>query len=353
MRALRPLSLLRAIRSASVGGWLSGGPTPPYSLLQNGEREIFPWRKVRCLSSTAPIFKDTSDPGTLVHVTQPLNKRVQGRIVEIYGREASGKTTLALHIVKEAQKLGGYCAYLDAENALDPSLAEAMGVNTENLLIARPGCAENSLSIVNTLVNSGSVDVIVVDSVAALVPQCELDGLIDINSQEVQSRLMTQALRKIQYSLSRSRTLVIFVNQVRTNLTSNRGFGEINEVTCGGNALRFYAAIRMRITRRGLLHGEDKVTGIGILVQVMKNKMAPAMKKASLDIGFGRGICHEAEVLEMASERGIVSREGKGYLIKGEFLKDQQEAEQFLEKNNTVADELVHALRNQLFQIAV
>ncbi|XP_010907253.1 DNA repair protein recA homolog 2, mitochondrial isoform X2 [Elaeis guineensis] len=402
MRALRPLSLLRAIRSASVGGWLSGGPTPPYSLLQNGEREIFPWRKVRCLSSTVETLLEYErdqplDDGKVIEKDTTLNLALsqlaadfdsesnlslsrffctrytpvistgslkldlalgigglpKGRIVEIYGREASGKTTLALHIVKEAQKLGGYCAYLDAENALDPSLAEAMGVNTENLLIARPGCAENSLSIVNTLVNSGSVDVIVVDSVAALVPQCELDGLIDINSQEVQSRLMTQALRKIQYSLSRSRTLVIFVNQVRTNLTSNRGFGEINEVTCGGNALRFYAAIRMRITRRGLLHGEDKVTGIGILVQVMKNKMAPAMKKASLDIGFGRGICHEAEVLEMASERGIVSREGKGYLIKGEFLKDQQEAEQFLEKNNTVADELVHALRNQLFQIAV
>ncbi|XP_020267127.1 DNA repair protein recA homolog 2, mitochondrial isoform X7 [Asparagus officinalis] len=180
----------------------------------------------------------------------------KGRIVEIYGREASGKTTLALHIVKEAQKLGGCCAYLDVENALNGSFADGMGINTKDLLVVHPNSAENSLSILDTLVNSGSVDVIIVDSVAALVPQCELDGLIDIYSHDAQSRLMNQALRKIHLSLSRSQTLVIFVNQIRTRSavdTSQR-----NEVTCGGNALKFYSAIRMRITRRNLLHTEDK-----------------------------------------------------------------------------------------------
>ncbi|XP_010938657.1 DNA repair protein recA homolog 2, mitochondrial isoform X1 [Elaeis guineensis] len=405
MRALRPLSLssslLRAIYSAGAGGRPLRGPSPLCFLLQNGGSKVLSFSRIkgRLLSSTVETLLEYErdqpfDDQKVIEKDSTLNLALsqlaadfdvesnlslsrffctrythvistgslkldlalgigglpKGRMIEIYGREASGKTTLALHIVKEAQKLGGYCAYLDVENALDPALAEAMGVNTENLLISHPNCAENSLSIVNTLVNSGSVDVVVVDSVAALVPQCELEGLIDINSQEVQSRFMTQALKKIQYSLSRSQTLVIFINQVRTNLRSNRGFGEMNEVTCGGNALKFYAAVRMRITRRGLLHNEDKITGIGLLVQVMKNKLAPAMKKATLDLGFGRGICLEAEVLEMATKHGLVLREGTGYWIEGEFLKDQQEAELFLEKNNAVVDEFVRTLRNQLFQ---
>ncbi|CAL9071671.1 unnamed protein product [Musa textilis] len=212
----------------------------------------------------------------------------KGRMVEIYGKEASGKTTLALHIIKEAQRLGGCCAYLDPENAMNPSLAETMGVNTNNLLISRVDCAEKTLSIVNTLVNSGFVDVIVVDSVAALVPQCELDDMMDIYPRKVQSRLMTQALRKIHYSLCRSQTLLIFVNQVRTNLRSTHGFREQDEVTCGGNALKFYAAVRMRIRRNCLLHSEDKVTGVTISVEVIKNKLAPAMKKANLNIRFGQ-----------------------------------------------------------------
>ncbi|XP_072974921.1 DNA repair protein recA homolog 2, mitochondrial isoform X2 [Typha angustifolia] len=275
----------------------------------------------------------------------------KGRMVEIYGKEASGKTTLALHIVKEAQKLGGYCAYLDVENSLDPSFVEDIGVDTGNLLIARPDSAENSLSIVNTLVNSGSVDVIIVDSVAALVPECELNGMIDINSHDVQSHLMTQALRKIHYSLSRSHCLLIFINQIRTKLRSSQGFGENSEVTCGGNALKFYAAIRMRISRRGLIHNEDKVTGLSVSVQIMKNKLAPAMRKANLDIRFGRGICHEAEVLEMASSRGIIVREENGYWMKGKFFEDQLEAEQFLVENSAVTDELVGVLREQLFEM--
>ncbi|WOL13713.1 hypothetical protein Cni_G22491 [Canna indica] len=273
----------------------------------------------------------------------------KGRIVEIYGREASGKTTLALHIIKEAQKLGGCCAYLDVENAMNPSLAETMGINTENLLISGPDCAENSLSIINTLVNSGSVDVIVIDSVAALIAQCELDSMIDMNSQEVQSGLMTQALQKIHYSLCRSHTLVIFVNQVRTNLRSGHGFGEQNEVTCGGNALKFYAAVRMRIRRDCLLRSEDEVTGIGISVEIIKNKLAPGMKKANINIRFGKGFCREAEILEMASKHRIIMKEGNGFWIKGQFFKDHLAAEQYLAANNGVAGEFVDLLRDQLF----
>ncbi|XVF56209.1 hypothetical protein PTKIN_Ptkin06aG0099800 [Pterospermum kingtungense] len=182
----------------------------------------------------------------------------KGRMVEIYGREASGKTTLALHIVKEAQKLGGYCAYLDVENAMDPSLAESIGVNTENLLISHPDSAENLLCMVDMLTKSGSVDVIVVDSVAALVPQCEIDGSIGDNKRDVQARMMTQALRKIYSSLCRSQTLIIFLNQVRCNPKSGQAFGRVDEVTCGGNALKFYSAMRLRMIRTGLLMSEDK-----------------------------------------------------------------------------------------------
>lgn len=274
----------------------------------------------------------------------------KGRMVEIFGKEASGKTTLALHIVKEAQKNGGYCAYIDAENAFNPSFAEAIGVDTEKLLIAQPDSAENSLSIVNTLVG-GSIDVVVVDSVAALIPKCELEGEIYMNSEDIQSRLMTRALRKIQYTLSRSETLIIFVNQVRTKLSSNQFAGLYKEVACGGNALGFYAAVRMRTSRRELRYSEDQATGIGISVQIIKNKLAPAtLKEAGIDIRFGKGICYESEILEMASSHGVIVKEGCGYWINGEFLADKAEAEKFLLENAAVADEICSTMRSQFFE---
>ncbi|XP_075639501.1 DNA repair protein recA homolog 2, mitochondrial isoform X2 [Castanea sativa] len=270
----------------------------------------------------------------------------KGRIVEIYGREASGKTTLALHIIKEAQKLGGYCAYLDVENAMDPSLVESMGINTENLLISRPSSAENLLSVVNTLTRSGAVDVIVVDSVAALVPQCELDHMIGSTFQDIQSRIMTQALRKINYSLCQSQTLIVFLNQVRSSPKSGQGFGLVDEVTCGGNALKFYAAVRMKMIRTGLL----KVTGLGVCIQVVKNNLAPSMKKAELGIQFGRGFCCEAEVLELACEHGVIVKEGSNYLIDGKLFSGKHEAEQFLVENDGILDKIVLILRRQLFE---
>uniref|UniRef100_A0ACD5WKX5 Uncharacterized protein n=1 Tax=Avena sativa TaxID=4498 RepID=A0ACD5WKX5_AVESA len=272
----------------------------------------------------------------------------KGRMVEIFGKESSGKTTLALHVAKEAQKKGGYCAYIDAENAFNPLVAEAIGVDIDKLLIAQPDSAENSLSIVNTLVG-GSVDVVVVDSVAALLPKCELEGEIHMKFADLQSRLMTRALRKIQYTLSRSETLIIFVNQVRRR--RDRSSGLYKEVTCGGNALGFYSAVRMRTSRRKLRYSDDKATGIGISVEIIKNKLAPAtLKEAGIDMRFGKGICYESEILEMASSHGVIMKEGCGYWINGEFLTDKPEAEKFLLENDAVADDICSKMRSELFE---
>lgn len=273
----------------------------------------------------------------------------KGRIIEIYGKEASGKTTLALHVVKEAQKLGGYCAYLDTENAMDPMLAEAIGVDTKNLLISCPDSAENTLGVVDKLTQSGSLDVIVVDSVAALVPQCELDGDIGTGEPDVMSKIMTKALRRIQYSLCRSKTIIIFLNQVRYSPRSNQCFGNRDEATCGGNALGFYAAVRLRISRTGLLKMNDKVTGIKICVQMVKNKLAPGMKSAELGINFGKGLCFEPEVLQMALDHGLILKEGNGYFIEGEVLDSEQAAERYLAENKEVLEKVVMDLRRRLF----
>ncbi|KAL2225994.1 UNVERIFIED_CONTAM: DNA repair protein recA, mitochondrial [Sesamum indicum] len=268
----------------------------------------------------------------------------KGRMVEIYGQEASGKTTLALHVIKEAQKLGGYCAYLDVENAMDPSLAESIGVNTEDLLISQPDSAENLLSVVDTLTKSGSISVIVVDSVAALVPQCEVDTSQCGSSRDLQSKIMTQALRKIHYSLCNSNTLIIFINQVRKNLKLVEGSVRVDEVTCGGNALKFYAAIRMRISRKGLLKTEDKATGLGISVQVVKNKLAPSMAKAELSIRFGKGICRKSEALDLACEHGVIVKDGSRYFIKGRVLHSREEVLRYLGANDGALDDVIRTL---------
>ncbi|XP_073062373.1 DNA repair protein recA homolog 2, mitochondrial isoform X2 [Primulina eburnea] len=274
----------------------------------------------------------------------------KGRMVEIYGQEASGKTTLALHVIKEAQKLGGYCAYLDVENALNPLLAESIGVNTDKLLISQPDSAENLLSVVDTLTKSGSVDVIVVDSVAALVPQCEIDALSLGSSRDLQSKIMTQALRKIHYSLCNSSTLIIFINQIRNNLKFGAGSVLADEVTSGGNALKFYAAVRMRISRKRLLKIEDKAAGLGICVQVVKNKLAPSNAKAELTLQFGKGICCKSEVLDLACEHGVIVKEGSNYFMKGKIFHSKEEALRFLNVNAGALDDIITTLRCHLFE---
>ncbi|KAL3534423.1 hypothetical protein ACH5RR_002884 [Cinchona calisaya] len=274
----------------------------------------------------------------------------KGRIVEIFGQEASGKTTLALHIIKEAQKLGGYCAYLDVENAMNPSLAESIGVNTDNLLISQPDSAENLLSMVDTLTKSGSINLVVIDSVAALIPQLEIDNVEVGSTKDIQSQIMTQALRKIHYSLSHSRTLIIFVNQVRANLKSAQGCHPADQVTCGGNALPFYAAVRLKLIRKALLKTQDKATGLQICVKVIKNKLAPTMTDAELTLKFGKGICCESEILDLACEHGIILNEGGSYFIEGETLNTKEAAEDYLAANVNVLDHVVKNLRSQLFE---
>ncbi|PKI31612.1 hypothetical protein CRG98_047994 [Punica granatum] len=274
----------------------------------------------------------------------------KGRIVEIYGQEASGKTTLALHVIKEAQELGGFCAYFDVENAMDPSLAESMGIDTEKLLFLRPNSAENLLSAVDTLAKSRSIDVIVVDSVAALVPQCEIEDPIGTFDRDVQSRIMTQALRKIHSSLSQSRTLIIFVNQIRLGQKTGQASRHLGEVTCGGNALKFYAAVRLRLARRELLKVENKAIGLGICVQVVKNKLAPAMKKADLGILFGKGFCSEAEVFDLALEHGVIFREGNKYYVEREVFSERDQAQQFLAENASALGKIRELLRQQFFE---
>lgn len=274
----------------------------------------------------------------------------KGRMVEIYGQEASGKTTLALHIIKEAQKLGGYCAYLDVENAMCPALAESIGVNTDSLLVSQPDSAENLLSVVDTLTKSGSISVIVVDSVAALVPQREVDGVQCCSYGDLQSKIMTQALRKIHYSLCNSSTLIIFINQVRKKLKLVEGSVRAEEVTCGGNALKFYAAMRLKISRKRLLMKEDnKATGLEICVQVVKNKLAPSMAKAELSINFGKGINRDSEALDLACEHGVIVKEGSHYYIRGKVLHSREEVLRYLASNEEALDDIIITLRCHLF----
>ncbi|KAL5708318.1 hypothetical protein ACHQM5_019415 [Ranunculus cassubicifolius] len=271
----------------------------------------------------------------------------KGRIVEIYGRESSGKTTLALHIIKEAQKHGGYCAYIDVENAMDPFLPKSIGVNTDNLLIVRPNSAENLLSIVHTLAKSGAIEVIVVDSVAALTSQLELDMGIGDMKRDVQSRLMTKALRKISSTLCQSQTLLVFLNQIRYK-PPREGY-RYTEATCGGNALEFYSAIRLKLIRKGLIRNEDEIAGLSVCVEVVKNKLSPATTNADLDIIYGKGIPYESELLEMACKQGVICKRESGYYIEGEILETKQEAEMYLAEHHGIRNKIGMILRSQMF----
>ncbi|XP_045787502.1 DNA repair protein recA homolog 3, mitochondrial-like isoform X2 [Trifolium pratense] len=237
----------------------------------------------------------------------------KGRVVEIFGPEASGKTTLALHVIAEAQKQGGYCAFIDAEHALDKSLAESIGVNTQNLLLSQPDCGEQALSLVDTLIRSGSIDVIVVDSVAALVPKGELDGEMGDAHMAMQARLMSQALRKLCHSLSLSQCILIFINQVRSKISTFGGFGGPTEVTCGGNALKFYSSVRLNIKRIGFVKKGEEILGSQVLVKVVKNKHAPPFKTAQFELEFGKGICREAEIIELSIKHKFIKKSGSFY----------------------------------------
>ena len=262
----------------------------------------------------------------------------RGRITEVYGPESSGKTTLTLHIIAEAQKSGGYAAFIDAEHAMDPEYAKKLGVDTDNLLISQPDTGEQALDITETLVRSGALDVIVIDSVAALVPKAELDGDMGDSHMGLQARLMSQALRKLTGTVSKSRTSVIFINQIRHKIGVMFGSPE---TTTGGNALKFYASIRLDIRRIGQIKEGDQVVGNRTRVKVVKNKVAPPFKNTEFDIMYGEGISYEGDLLDLAVQADIVNKMGAWYSFNKEKIgQGKENAKRYLQDNENVCNEI-------------
>ncbi len=262
----------------------------------------------------------------------------KGRIIEIFGPESSGKTTLALSAIAQSQKKGGVVAFIDAEHALDVNYAKKLGVNIEDLLISQPDNGEQALEITETLVRSGAIDVLVVDSVAALTPRAEIEGEMGDSHMGLQARLMSQALRKLTASISRSKTLVIFINQIRMKIGVM--FGN-PETTTGGNALKFYSSIRLDVRRIGAIKNGEEVTGNRTTVKVVKNKMAPPFTKVEFDLMYGEGISEEGDILDLAATANMVEKSGAWYSYKGERLgQGRDQAKEFLKANPAVKEEL-------------
>ena len=267
----------------------------------------------------------------------------KGRIVEIYGPESSGKTTLALHVVAEAQKKGGACAFVDAEHALDPSYAKKLGVDIDNLLISQPDAGEQALEIADTLVRSGAIDVLVIDSVAALVPRAELEGEMGDALPGLQARLMSQALRKLTASISKSNTLVIFINQIRMKIGVMFGSPE---TTTGGNALKFYASVRLDIRRIGALKNGDDVVGNHTRVKVVKNKVAPPFKVVEFDIMYGEGVSKTGELIDLGDKAGVVEKSGSWFSYDGQRIgQGRENAKKYLKDNPEVAQAIEQKVR--------
>jgi len=270
----------------------------------------------------------------------------RGRVIEIYGPESSGKTTLALHAIAEAQKLGGQAAFVDAEHALDPTYAGHLGVDTENLLVSQPDSGEQALEVVDMLTRSGALDIIVVDSVAALTPKAELEGDMGDSHMGLHARLMSQALRKLTGSISRSKTTVVFINQIRMKIGVM--FGN-PETTTGGNALKFYASVRLDIRRIGAIKKGDEVLGNDTRVKVVKNKMAPPFKQAQFSIMYGEGISHAGEVLDMGVKYGFVNKSGAWYAKDNEKIgQGRDNAITFLKEHPDVLAEVEAKVRAEL-----
>lgn len=275
----------------------------------------------------------------------------KGRIIEIYGPESSGKTTLALHAIAEAQKSGGVCAFIDAEHALDPIYARKLGVNLENLFISQPDTGEQALEITETLVRSGAVDVLVVDSVAALTPRAEIDGEMGDALPGLQARLMSKALRKLTASIFRSNCMVIFINQIRMKIGVMFGSPE---TTTGGNALKFYASVRLDIRRIGSIKDRDMIVGNQTRVKVVKNKLAPPFKQVEFDIIYGEGISKLGELIDLGVKVGIVEKSGSWFSYNSQRLgQGRENAKQFLREHAEIATEIETALRQNAGLIAI
>ena len=275
----------------------------------------------------------------------------RGRVVEIYGPESSGKTTLTLHVIAEMQKAGGVAAFVDAEHALDPGYAEKLGVDIDELLVSQPDTGEQALEITDMLVRSGAVDIVVIDSVAALTPKAEIEGDMGDSHMGLQARLMSQALRKLTGNIKRSNTLVIFINQIRMKIGVMFGSPE---TTTGGNALKFYSSVRLDIRRIGAIKRGDEVVGNETKVKVVKNKVSPPFKQANFEILYGEGISREGELIDLGVEHGFVEKAGAWYSYNGDKIgQGKEKVRLFLKENPDIANTIEQALRDKLLTKAV
>ena len=296
------------------------------------------------LGQSKAVEVDAISTGSLgLDIALGIGGLPRGRVIEIYGPESSGKTTLTLHVVAEAQKKGGTCAFIDAEHAMDPAYAKKLGVNIDDLLISQPDTGEQALEIADTLVRSGAVDVLVVDSVAALVPQAELEGEMGDSHMGLQARLMSQALRKLTSSISKSNCMVIFINQIRMKIGVM--FGN-PETTTGGNALKFYASVRLDIRRIGAIKNKDDVVGNQTRVKVVKNKVAPPFKVIEFDIMYGEGISKMGELIDLGSKIGVVEKSGSWFSFDSQRIgQGREQAKQFLRENPEMATAIEAKIR--------
>ena len=294
---------------------------------------------------------DTIPSGSLgLDIALGIGGLPRGRVVEIYGPESSGKTTLALHVIAEAQKRGGTCAFIDAEHAMDASYARKLGVDIDNLLISQPDTGEQALEIADTLVRSGAVDILVIDSVAALVPRAELDGEMGDVQPGSQARLMSQALRKLTSSISRSNTMVVFINQIRMKIGVMYGSPE---TTTGGHALKFYASVRLDIRRIGVIKERDEVVGNSTRVKVVKNKLAPPFKQVEFDIMYGEGISKMGELVDLGLKAGVVEKSGAWFSYDSQRLgQGRENAKTFLKQHPEIASTIEAAIRQNAGLIA-
>jgi recombination protein RecA len=306
---------------------------------------------MRLGKSKLSIEVETVSTGSLgLDIALGIGGLPRGRVVEIYGPESSGKTTLATHCIAEAQKKGGICAFIDAEHAFDPGYAKKLGVNIDELLISQPDTGEQALEIADTLVRSGSIDVLVVDSVAALVPRAELEGEMGDSQPGMQARLMSQALRKLTSSISRSQTMVIFINQIRMKIGVMYGSPE---TTSGGNALKFYASVRLDIRRIGAIKDRDEVVGNQTRVKVVKNKMAPPFKQVEFDIMYGEGVSKVGELVDLGVKAGVVEKSGSWFSYDSQRIgQGRENAKVFLKANPDVAAKIEAAVRKNSGVIA-
>jgi recombination protein RecA len=306
---------------------------------------------MRLGKSDKPAEIETVSTGSLgLDIALGVGGLPRGRVVEIYGPESSGKTTLTLHAIAEAQKKGGTCAFIDAEHALDPVYARKLGVNLDNLLISQPDTGEQALEICDTLVRSGAIDVVVIDSVAALVPRSEIEGEMGEVQPGLQARLMSQALRKLTGSISRSNTMVIFINQIRMKIGVMYGSPE---TTTGGNALKFYASVRLDIRRVGAIKERDEVVGNTTRVKVVKNKVAPPFKQVEFDIMYGEGVSKMGELVDLGVKAGIVEKSGAWFSYDSVRIgQGRENAKGFLRQNPEMAAKIEQTIRQNAGLIA-